>query len=380
MEEKIAKTSEIDPAKQEGVAEAEETQPTVVSVEPEQTPPAVPTSTTGGEGSTGGGAEETLEPTVVVEIEKSKTAGGVETTEGATGGAEETLEPTVVVEIEKSKTAVGEGVEETLPPTVEELPSPAELDKIKKAKELAERVEAAKKKADAAAETAKLDAERKKKRADDEAKRQADAKAAADLLEQQQREDRERMQRIQDYQRQMAAEQAAQAELEAEEERQRQLLERLQQLAGEEAEEEAVVVVNVDPGAAGGGGDAPPQDVYVGEAATGEPVRRDRLRYLVGNTRRKRRMPVQQAPELALTENLILILENCEKQNDFIYEWGRCCIAANIEGGKVVSKTKVFLDIRNQQDLIFNLLDSQHLCLMRSPETTLAKIEIYVYV
>ena len=245
---------------------------------------------------------------------------------------------------------------------------------------MAERVEAAKKKADAAAETAKLDAERKKKRADDEAKRQADAKAAADLLEQQQREDRERMQRIQDYQRQMAAEQAAQAEQEAEEERQRLLLERLQQLAGEEAEEEAVVVVNVDPGAAGGGGDAPPQDVYVGEAATGEPVRRDRLRYLVGNTRRKRRMPVQQAPELALTENLILILENCEKQNDFIYEWGRCCIAANIEGGKVVSKTKVFLDIRNQQDLIFNLLDSQHLCLMRSPETTLAKIEIYVYV
>ena len=74
------------------------------------------------------------------------------------------------------------------------------------------------------------------------------------------------------------------------------------------------------------------------------------------------------------------IWENCEKQNDFIYEWGRCCIAANIEGGKVVSKTKVFLDIRNQQDLIFNLLDSQHLCLMRSPETTLAKIEIYVYV
>ena len=124
----------------------------------------------------------------------------------------------------------------------------------------------------------------------------------------------------------------------------------------------------------------PPQDVYEGEVATGEPVRRDRLRYLVGNTRRKRRMPVQQAPELALTENLILILENCEKQNDFIYEWGRCCIAANIEGGKVVSKTKVFLDIHNQQDLIFNLLDSQHLCLMRSPETTLAKIEIYVYV
>ena len=377
LEEKIAKTSEIDPAKKEGVAEAEETQPTVVSVEPEQTPPAVPTLTTGGEGSTGGGGRGG-----VVEIEKSKTAGGVETTEGATGGeAEETLPPTVVVEIEKSKTAVSGGVEETLPPTVEELPSQAELDKIKKAKELAERVEAAKKKADAAAETAKLDAERKKKRADDEAKRQADAKAAADLFEQQQREDRERLQRIQDYQRQMEAEQAAQAEQEAEEERQRQLLERLQQLAEEEAEEEAVVVVNVDPGAAGGGGgDAPAQDVYVGEAATGEPVRRDRWRYLVGNTRRKRRMPVQQAPELALTENLILILENCEKQNDFIYEWGRCCIAANIEGGKVVSKTKVFLDIRNQQDLIFNLLDSQHLCLMRSPETTLAKIEIYVYV
>ena len=71
---------------------------------------------------------------------------GVES-EGATGGgAEETLEPTVVVEIEKSKTAVAGGAEETLPPTVEELPSQAELDKIKKAKELAERVEAAKKK------------------------------------------------------------------------------------------------------------------------------------------------------------------------------------------------------------------------------------------
>ena len=97
LEEKIDKTLEIDPAKQGGGgAEAEETQPTVVSVEPEQTP-AVPTSTEGAEetlkptvvvegvGSTGG-AEETLEPTVVVEIEKSKTAGGVETTEGATGG------------------------------------------------------------------------------------------------------------------------------------------------------------------------------------------------------------------------------------------------------------------------------------------------------
>ena len=109
----------------------------------------------------GGGAEETSKPTVVVEVEKSKTVGtGVGESEGATGGgggeAEETLPPTVVVEVEKSKTvgtgvgesegATGGGAEETLPPTVEELPSQAELDRIRKAKELAERVEAAKKK------------------------------------------------------------------------------------------------------------------------------------------------------------------------------------------------------------------------------------------
>ena len=115
-------------------------------------------------------------------------------------------------------------------------------------------------------------------------------------------------------------------------------------------------------------------DVFV------EPAfRRDRLRYLAGNARRKRRMPQQEEPDLTLPENLLLLLENGEEQNDFVADWGRCCVAANLSGGKVTSKAKCYADLSITEDLVFHLLDSQHLCLVRSPTESLAKIELHVY-
>ena len=133
-------------------------------------------------------------------------------------------------------------------------------------------------------------------------------------------------------------------------------------------------------GGIGGAGDVPiPDDDPPAENVPQNLFRRDRLRYLVGNARRKRRMPAQNDLDAALPGDLILIMENSDIQNDFVSEWGRCCIAANIQGGKVTSRIKCFIDLRNQEELIFNLLDSQHLCLMRSPETSLAKIEIHAY-
>ena len=197
-----------------------------------------------------------------------------------------------------------------------------------------------------------------------------------------------------------------------EEERQRQILAAAAAEEEEEegAEEEQIFVINVDPGA-GGAGDpgpavpppAPPLpppivpgpaipppagppggggEEYEGEAGDVfvEPAfRRDRLRYLAGNARRKRRMPQQEEPELALPESLLLLLENGEEQNDFVADWGRCCVAANLSGGKVTSKAKCYADLSITEDLVFHLLDSQHLCLVRSPTESLAKIELHVY-
>jgi hypothetical protein len=225
-------------------------------------------------------------------------------------------------------------------------------------------------------------------------------------------QEREQQQRLQQQAEEEEEERLRQQQQAEEEERQRQILAAAAAEEEEEegAEEEQIFVINVDPGA-GGAGDpgpavpppAPPLpppivpgpaipppagppggggEEYEGEAGDVfvEPAfRRDRLRYLAGNARRKRRMPQQEEPELALPESLLLLLENGEEQNDFVADWGRCCVAANLSGGKVTSKAKCYADLSITEDLVFHLLDSQHLCLVRSPTESLAKIELHVY-
>ena len=360
------------------------------------------------------GAEQILPPTEIVQPTEEQEP------------IEET--PTGVTESEKSKAPAGAEVEvEVIEPTAQDWAAK------KKADEEA-RAEAARKKAEESAKQAEISQKIKEKKMEEDLRRQREMEEArmADVTERQRKADaeRDRQQRIRERQERKDAEerqrlieeaerrrlfeedlhrQQAEDEMRrriVEEERQRQQgleeaaeeEERLRQILLAEAVEEQAPVQVVDPAAVpapapvpapvpapapAGAGDAP-VNPYLGEPlqpADQGTFRRDRLRYLVGNTRRKRRMPPQDPDYLDRPENLILILDNSDKQNDFIYEWGRCCVAANIQGNKVTSKTKCFVDVRNEQELIFNLLDSQHLCLVRSPAaTTLAKIELHVYV
>ena len=379
--------------------------------------------------------EEDIE--IVEEEGETGMATGEIEEEEVEGTIEEQQPPTEIVEPERPKAQPDQPEIVNLPPVQVIKPTSEDLTAQKKAAEEA-RAAAAKRKADEAARQAEISERIKQKRLEDEQRRQKEINEAlmADLAEKQRKADleRDRLQRLQiaeqnrreaeERQRQIDEQNRREAEerqrlmeeqdrqlqillaeraAEAEAERRRQILlaerlaeeeeERQRQILLAEAEEPQAPVQIIDPEAGAGDVPAPapagagdaPVNPYLGEpqpaaAADQGTFRRDRLRYLVGNTRRKRRMPAQEPPFMDRPENMLLILDNSEKQNDFIYEWGRCCVAANIQGGKVVSKIKCFVDVRNEQELIFNLLDSQHLCLVRSPAQTLAKIEIHVYV
>ena len=112
---------------------------------------------------------------------------------------------------------------------------------------------------------------------------------------------------------------------------------------------------------------------------TPSPFRRQRMRFLVGNAPRKRRWNRREDDESELPEGIILVLENAEREDDYITDYGRCCIAASVLNGRILSKNKCFVDWNSLQHLTFQVFDSKHLSLLRCADTQLVKIELLVY-
>lgn len=107
-----------------------------------------------------------------------------------------------------------------------------------------------------------------------------------------------------------------------------------------------------------------------------EPKRR-KLKYLVAGTPPTRNPDPtsDQAPK----QFTILLEEGI--QNDYITDWGRCCIAGTgtISSSFLVSKQKCFVDLSSVQQLTLSLLDGTHLNKIKYDAKSLAKIEILVY-
>ena len=69
-------------------------------------------------------------------------------------------------------------------------------------------------------------------------------------------------------------------------------------------------------------------------------------------------------------------------QNDYITDWGRCCIAGTGVGSSamLVSKQKCYLDLSAVQQLTLTLLDGTHLNRIHCVDESIVKIELSVYV
>ena len=82
-----------------------------------------------------------------------------------------------------------------------------------------------------------------------------------------------------------------------------------------------------------------------------------------------------------LPETVVLLLDEA-KHNDFVSDWGRCCVAGtlSVAGHTMLTKQKCYLDPRSVSYLNFTMLDAQHLCVVRSVPHTLVKLELLVFV
>jgi len=115
------------------------------------------------------------------------------------------------------------------------------------------------------------------------------------------------------------------------------------------------------------------------EPRTPPIFQRERLRFLVGNAPRKRRWNRDENLAGDLPDGYLLVLENAEREDDFMTDYGRCCIAATVLNNRVVTKNKCFVDWQSLQQLTFQVFDSKHLSLVRSYDTQLVKIELLVF-
>ena len=189
----------------------------------------------------------------------------------------------------------------------------------------------------------------------------------------QEEEELERQRAEQERQRQEEEEQELARQREAQEEldRQREEEEELERQRGQNPEEGGDPDTDDDepnPNPA----ELPP------EGPEQEPFMRERKNFLVGNASRKRRWPGQQDAN-TLPNGLLLVLENALQENDFITDYGRCCVAATIFEQKVVTKNKCYLNLDFTEQISFQVFDSQHLSLVKVPNDQLVKIEILLY-
>ena len=123
--------------------------------------------------------------------------------------------------------------------------------------------------------------------------------------------------------------------------------------------------------------------IDVGNVPVPLPVvfKRKQLRFVLANAKRPRREPEQEVAVPVLPDTMVLLLDEA-KQNDFVMNWGRCCVAGtlNVANHTMVSKKKCYLDPRCVSYLNFTMLDAQHLGVVRSVPQTLVKLELLVFV
>ena len=107
-------------------------------------------------------------------------------------------------------------------------------------------------------------------------------------------------------------------------------------------------------------------------------LKRRRQRFLTTTGARKRRWD-QPAP-LALTNYFIVLLDEAEK-NNYIANWGRCCIVGTVKSDSpfVIDKRKCFIDLTSVQTLNLTLLDYQHHTPIITPDASLVKLELIYY-
>lgn len=81
-----------------------------------------------------------------------------------------------------------------------------------------------------------------------------------------------------------------------------------------------------------------------------------------------------------LPKNYVVLLEQGD-QNDYISDWGRCCVAGtgSSDSTMLVTKQKCFLDMTTVHQLSLTILEGEHLYPVRSHKKSLVKIEVLVY-
>ena len=109
-------------------------------------------------------------------------------------------------------------------------------------------------------------------------------------------------------------------------------------------------------------------------------VKRRPLRFLVANTHNPKKRTLTNSIKEKLPKQFVLMLEE-GRQNDYITDWGRCCVAATGSSGSysLSSKQKCFIDLTNLTEMRLTVLDAKHLNLVESKKKSLVKIEILVY-
>ena len=102
-----------------------------------------------------------------------------------------------------------------------------------------------------------------------------------------------------------------------------------------------------------------------------------RRRHLVGNAEPTKRCTDLQG---TLPVQYILLSEEGDK-NDYVTDWGRCCIAGvgTAASPVLLNKNACYFDVKKTPCLHFTLLDSHHLIPVTMTEPTLVKIECLVF-
>jgi len=109
-------------------------------------------------------------------------------------------------------------------------------------------------------------------------------------------------------------------------------------------------------------------------------VKRRKLRFLTANNLLIKKRTPERSIKPQLPSQFVVLLEE-GLQNDYITDWGRCCVAGTGSSGSssLTSRQKCFVDLTNLEQLSLTILDSKHLHVVESTKKSLVKIEVLVY-
>ena len=92
---------------------------------------------------------------------------------------------------------------------------------------------------------------------------------------------------------------------------------------------------------------------------------------------RKRRYPNHYGQNLP--EHYFVVLEEAKK-NDYISEWGRCCVAgtAKSDSPMLTTKNKCYVDLQRIKNLTLHFLDAPHLTAVSVADNTNGLIAVEI--